>query len=76
MNRPFLTISHDQVLQKYWELANLDTEATKGSITGQLKALDSLCEQLAPRSAPQAAPSQRPPGMYRPAWLNEPDTAS
>ena len=40
-------ITLDQVLSKYWELANLRPEETKGSITGQLKALDSLCEELA-----------------------------
>ena len=39
-------IDRDQILAKYWELANLTPEETKGNITGQLKALDALCEEL------------------------------
>lgn len=67
---PIRGIGLDQVLRKYWELANLDPEITKGSITGQLKALDSLREVLvAPASQP--ARSTRPDGFYRPAWLPE-----
>ena len=41
-----LNINREQILAKYWELANLTPETTKGNITGQLKALDSLCEEL------------------------------
>ena len=69
MNRLFVTITLDQVLNRYWELANLDVEATKGSITGQLKALDSLCELLALRTEKQAPVSLRPEGVYRSAWM-------
>jgi hypothetical protein len=35
-----------QTLKRYWELANLDPETTKGDITTQLKALNSLCQKL------------------------------
>jgi hypothetical protein len=61
-------VNREQVLAKYWELANLDPEVTKGSITGQLKALDSLCAELSPVAAD--AKTQLPvPGVYRSAWM-------
>jgi len=34
-----LNIGRDQVLNRLWELATLSHEATRGSITGQMKAL-------------------------------------
>ena len=34
-----LNIGRDQILDRLWELANLSSEATRGSITGQMKAL-------------------------------------
>lgn len=58
------TIDYDQILQKYWELANLPTNDTKGSITGQLKALESLSEEL--RRAPQEPAKPR---FYRAGWM-------
>ena len=61
----------DQVLDKYWELANLNPALTKDTITGQLKALDALAAEL---SAGTGAPRPlRPEGVYRAAWLVEPD---
>ncbi len=39
-------IDREQILAKYWELANLTPEETKGNVTGQLKALDALCKEL------------------------------
>jgi hypothetical protein len=68
-------ISLDQVLSKYWELANLDPQETKGSITGQLKALDSLCEELALKSGdktPRRVPTAQP--FYRAAWMRDRDS--
>jgi hypothetical protein len=63
-----------QILNLYWELANLDAEATKGNISGQLKALDSLCEQLAIIEKPaKSAPVQE---IYRAAWMNGSASAS
>ena len=35
MKNAALPISLNQVLTRYWDLANLDTETTKGTITGQ-----------------------------------------
>jgi hypothetical protein len=34
-----LNLGRDQILARLWELANLSSEATRGSITGQVKAL-------------------------------------
>ena len=67
-----LRFDRDKILNRYWELANLDSEQTKGNITGQLKALDSLCEELAqaqsgkPRTAPRPTPA---PDIYRSGWM-------
>jgi hypothetical protein len=78
MNKPTVLIEkidRDQVLSRYWELANLDPETTKGSIAGQLKALDSLCEELRLTSADQnkktvrVLPAQE---IYRSAWMADP----
>jgi hypothetical protein len=63
-----------QILNLYWELANLDAETTKGNISGQLKALDSLCEQLAIIEKPaKPAPVQE---IYRAAWMSGPASSS
>ena len=66
---PMRTIELSQVLDRYWDLANLDPEVTKGSITGQLKALDSLCDELAAVEGRTPRPL-RPSGLYRPPWLD------
>ena len=65
-----LKFDRNQILNRYWDLADLDPEKTKGNILGQLKALDSLCEQLAqranrsrpPNPTPRARASTAPPG--------------
>jgi hypothetical protein len=66
---PGLKIDRDQILAKYWELANLDPEDTKGSITGQLKALDTLYEEL--RLTPNKDSIKPLPAqdIYRSAWM-------
>lgn len=65
-------IGRADILRKYWELANLDPEVTKGTITGQLKALDSLCEELAlDESGDGEVSSQQKQQIYRSAWLRE-----
>jgi hypothetical protein len=73
ITRTNASIDHDQILDRCWELANLDLNSTKGSITGQLKALELLSEEL--RRAPQKAASS--PRFYRSAWMRakppEPD---
>ena len=63
-------IGRDQILAKYWELANLEPEKTKGSVTGQLAALDalrSLCEKL--RQKPVDANRPATQEIYRAAWM-------
>jgi hypothetical protein len=67
-----LRFDRNQILNRYWELANLDVEETKGNITGQLKALDSLCEQLAITEKP-GKPAQE---IYRSAWMVESPSTS
>lgn len=64
---PGLKIDHDQILRKYWELANLSPEETKGNIMGQLKALDSLCQELHLRPADTNRSGK--PEIYRSAWM-------
>ena len=63
-----MKFDREQILNRYWELANLNTQDTKGNITGQLKALDSLLEALAakPASNPKVVP------FYRAAWMDLP----
>ena len=65
-----LEFDRDQVLNRYWELAKLGSEVTKGIITGQLKALDALREELAetPKNATKRLPSY---GIYRSEWMDE-----
>ncbi len=51
-----LSLGRDQILRRLWELANLTPEATRGSITGQVKAMSMIVaiEGLMPdrRSSP------------------------
>jgi hypothetical protein len=66
-------IGRVHILNKYWELANLDPEATKGNITGQLKALDSLCEELGlVKAAQEGEQSSGRQEIYRSAWMRRP----
>jgi hypothetical protein len=62
--------SREQILRKYWDLANLDPEVTKGNITGQLKALDSLREELLlPHPAAETENRATSEKIYQSAWL-------
>jgi hypothetical protein len=63
-----LDLDRNRILIRYWELANLDAEATKGSIVGQLKALDSLCEELSRTPAVKAKGPAQPQEFYRSEW--------
>jgi hypothetical protein len=73
-----LNPSRDQVLDRLWELANLSAEMTRGSITGQVKALSmiSAIEGLIPdrrAAAAQNKPAPPPvtPQIYAAAWLRK-----
>jgi hypothetical protein len=53
-------------------LANLHPEVTKGSITGQLKALDSLLGEVAPvPPEPMSGTPTAKRGVYRSAWMRK-----
>jgi hypothetical protein len=64
---PGQRIDRDQILARYWELANLSPEETKGNITGQLKALEALCEELRLKPNDSNRPVTRE--IYRSAWM-------
>ena len=60
-----LNLSRDQILTRLWELANLNPEATRSSIAGQVRALSMIVaiEGLIPdrRHAPSQLQSAAPP---------------
>jgi hypothetical protein len=60
-----LNIRREQILDRLWELATLSHEATRGSITGQMKALSMIAaiEGLIPdrRLSPKGAQPAPPP---------------
>ncbi|MDX6459723.1 MAG: hypothetical protein QOE55_3420 [Acidobacteriaceae bacterium] len=73
---PRFNPSRDQVLTRLWELANLGPEITRGSITGQVKALAIIIsiEGLIPdRRAASARNKPAPPpvtaAIYEAEWL-------
>jgi hypothetical protein len=69
----YLKIDRNQILNRYWELANLTPEQTKGNITGQLKALAALWELLRSAPAEKPKPAAKPlpeVEIYRSGWLN------
>jgi hypothetical protein len=73
-----LGICRAQILEKYWELANLEPEATKGSITGQLKALDSLCQELDIVPPKKNLPEDKHDSerkIYRSSWMRSSKTS-
>ena len=64
-----LSLSRDQILTRLWELATLNPEATRGSISGQVKAMSMILAleglvpnpPLARRLAPSQTQSATPP---------------
>jgi hypothetical protein len=68
-------LSRGQILDRLWEIANLGPEMTRGSITGQVKALSMIIaiEGLIPdRRAATAQKSAPPPitaQIYQAEWL-------
>jgi hypothetical protein len=71
-----LNLGRDQILTRLWELANLSSEATRGSIAGQVKALAMIVaiEGLIPNrrlSASQNQPAAPPawPQIHTAEWL-------
>jgi hypothetical protein len=73
-----LNLGREQVLARLWEIANLSPETTRGSITGQVKALSMIVamEGVIPdrRAVPAQNKSVPPPvnaQIYTAAWLAE-----
>lgn len=66
-----LEFDPDRVLNRYWELARLGPDETKGNILGQLKALDALREEQTFASARIPRKQFRLNGVYRAAWMAE-----
>ena len=71
-------LSRDQVLARLWELAHLSPEMTRGSITGQVKALSMIIaiEGLLPdrRFSPSGTQPAAPPvkaQIYESEWLRK-----
>jgi hypothetical protein len=74
-----LNLGRDQILDRLWELANLSSEATRGSIAGQIKAITMIVaiEGLIPdhRSSPSGTQPAAPPAepqIYTPPGRREP----
>jgi hypothetical protein len=75
-----LNLDREQVLARLWEIANLSPEMTRGSITGQVKALSMIVamqnfipdrlavDRLATSSEKKSAPATTHPQIYPAAW--------
>ncbi len=73
-----LNLGREQVLARLWEIANLSPEMTRGSITGQVKALSMIVaiqglipDRLARSSEKISAPPPTRPEIYAAAWRRE-----
>ena len=71
------SLDRDQVLNRLWEIANLSPEMTRGSVTGQVKALSMIVamenfipDRRAISSEKKSAPAPAPE-IYASAWLRE-----
>jgi hypothetical protein len=71
-----LHLSRDQVLARLWEIAHLSPEITRGSVTGQVKALSMIIaieglipDRRAASAQNQSAPPPVPAQIYEAAWL-------
>ena len=71
-----LNLDHEQVLARLWEIANLSPEMTRGSITGQVKALSMIVamqnfipDRRAVSAQKKSPPAPIPPQIYAAAWL-------
>ena len=78
-----LNLDREQVLTRLWEIANLSPEMTRGSITGQVKALSMIVamQNLIPdrpakssEKISSAAPISAQ--IYEAAWLNKEEHSS
>jgi hypothetical protein len=75
-----LNLDREQVLARLWEIANLSPEMTRGSISGQVKALSMIVamqnfipdrlavDRLATSSETKSPPATTDPQIYAAAW--------
>ena len=71
-------LDREQVLNRLWEIANLSPEMTRGSVTGQVKALSMIVamenfipDRRAVSSEKKSRPGTRLPQIYASAWRRE-----
>jgi hypothetical protein len=70
-----LNLDREHVLRRLWEIANLSPEMTRGSITGQVKALSMIVamqnfipDRLSTSSEKKSAPATTHSQIYPAAW--------
>ena len=73
-----LNLDREQVLARLWEIANLSPEMTRGSITGQVKALSMIVamQNFIPDRPAVSSEKKSPPApihhqIYAAAWRNQ-----
>jgi hypothetical protein len=73
-----LNLDREQVLARLWEIANLSPEMTRGSITGQVKALSMIVamQNFIPDRPTTSSEKKSPPApihhqIYAAAWRNK-----
>jgi len=73
-----LNLDREQVLNRLWEIAYLSPEMTRGSITGQVKALSMIVamqnfipDRRAVASEKKSPPAPTPPEIYAAAWRRQ-----
>jgi len=71
-----LNLDREKVLDRLWEIANLSPDMTRGSITGQVKALSMIIamqnfipDRRAVSSEKKSPPAPAQPQIYEAAWL-------
>jgi hypothetical protein len=71
------SLDREQVLARLWQIANLGPETTRGSITGQVKALSMIVAMQSFIPDPRAVAAEKKsdpaptPHIYKSAWLRE-----
>jgi hypothetical protein len=78
-----LNLDREQVLARLWEIANLSPEMTRGSVTGQVKALSMIVamenfipDRRAVSSEKKSPPTPTRPQIYSAAWLGKQQATS
>jgi hypothetical protein len=78
-----LNLDREQVLNRLWEIANLSPEMTRGSITGQVKAISMIVamqnfipDRRAVSAEKKPAPAPAPAQIYEAAWLRSQKAAT